>query len=65
MFRKELGRSIGYMIRSTRLDAMMKKLKESRTSISDICAESGFQSESYAKRAFKARFGKPMSLFRL
>jgi LacI family transcriptional regulator len=65
MFRNELGSSIGYVIRATRLDTMMKKLKETSISISDICAKSGFQSESYAKRAFKARFGKTMSAFRI
>ena len=30
----------------------------------EICARSGFQSESHAKRAFRERFGKPMSSFR-
>ena len=64
MFRQKLNRSIGEVIRATRLDAMMQRLKESCVSITDICAESGFASESYAKRAFKARFGKPMSAFR-
>lgn len=64
MFRQRLNRSIGEVIRATRLDAMMQRLKESRASISDICIESGFASESYAKRAFKARFGKTMSDFR-
>ena len=64
MFRQKLGRSIGEVIRATRLDAMMQRLKESRASITDICAESGFASESYAKRAFKSRFGKTMGDFR-
>lgn len=64
MFRQKLNRSIGEVIRATRLDAMMQRLKESRDSISEICIESGFASESYAKRAFKAQFGKTMSAFR-
>ena len=64
MFRKELNQSIGDMIRIARLDLMMEKLKGSGFTISEICAASGFSSESYAKRAFKARFGKAMGAFR-
>lgn len=64
MFRQKLNRSIGEVIRTARLDSMMQRLRDTDASITDICAESGFASESYAKRAFKARFGKTMGAFR-
>ena len=63
IFRKGMKTSIGKALRLARLDAMMRLLKESDLPTSEICARSGFQSESHAKRAFRERFGKPMSSF--
>ena len=64
IFQHSLRKSVGKMIHLARLDAMMKMVKESSRTNSDICALSGFASESHAKHAFKTRFGKPMSAFR-
>jgi transcriptional regulator GlxA family with amidase domain len=64
LFRKRLNQSIGEVIRTTRLDSMMQRLRDTDASITDICIGSGFASESYAKRAFKAQFGKTMSACR-
>ena len=63
IFRKSMKTSIGKSLRLARLDGMMRLLKESNLSTAEICARSGFQSESHAKRAFRERFGKPMSSF--
>jgi len=64
IFRKGLKTSVGKALRLARLDGMMRRLKESDLSTSEICSRSGFQSESHAKRAFREWFGKPMSAFR-
>jgi len=64
MFKKQLKRPVGKILRLARLDAIMSLIKSSQLTISEICAQSGFLSESHAKRAFKERFGKPMSAFR-
>ena len=64
VFRKKLKRTVASLIRLARLDAMMRRVKGTSLTTAEICATSGFQSESHAKRAFKLRFGKPMSAFR-
>lgn len=64
LFRRSLGRSVGEMLRLARLDVMMRRLKDTNLTIAEICATSGFASESHAKRIFKERFGNPMSAFR-
>ena len=64
LFRQKTKHSIGELIRLARLDAMMHRLRTTDSSIEEICATSGFSSESHAKRAFKLRFGRPMSAFR-
>ena len=64
LFRQKTKHSIGELIRLARLDAMMHRLRTTDSSIEEICATSGFSSESHAKRAFKLRFGRPMSAFK-
>lgn len=64
VFRNGLKTSVGKAIRLARLDGMMRKLKDSSLTITEICSTSGFASESHAKRAFKQRYGQTMSAFR-
>ena len=64
IFRKKLKRSVGCILRKARIDVIMKKLTETDLTISQICAESGFLSESHAKRSFKAQTGMTMNAFR-
>ena len=64
LFRRKLSTSVGAILRERRLARMARRLRETRLAICDICATSGFSSESHAKRLFKARYGKTMSNWR-
>ena len=64
LFRRKLNTSVGAILRDRRLECMARRLRETRQAIYDICATSGFSSESHAKRLFKSKYGKTMSDWR-
>ena len=64
LFRRTLDSSVGAVLRERRLERMAQRIRDSHISFSEICAKSGFSSESHAKRLFKARFGVTMTAWR-
>lgn len=63
-FRQATGRSIGEEIAEARFNRVFELLRNPTYPISQIISESGWESESYLKRAFKKRTGLSMREWR-
>lgn len=64
-FKKITGITFKEYLLQLRLDHALKQLLLTQNTITDICFECGFNSPSYFTKAFKARFGKPPSAYRV
>lgn len=63
-FRNVLGRTIGMEIRAQRVETMKRLLDETALTASEVCAHSGYSSESQAKLAFRRLAGCGMRRYR-
>lgn len=64
-FKKITGITFKEYLLQLRLEYALKQILLTQDSITDICFESGFNSPSYFTKAFKARFGKTPTAYRM
>jgi len=64
LFKKQLGISFNDYLNKCRLEKACSLLKETRRSVLDIAAASGFNNVTYFNRLFKANYGLTPSQFR-
>ena len=63
-FREIMNEGVGEVLRRHRLERVCRLLKETHRSISDISYDSGFDSPTHLKAAFKKAYGKTMGEWR-
>jgi LacI family transcriptional regulator len=63
-FRAACGRSLHDEIQSTRLDRVVRLLKETDLPLTEVCTRCGYQTDVHLRRIFKRRFGCSMRDYR-